>query len=64
MAKFIEPMQSTAMQERAAQGHRARLGHKLNAVHVSDDGRLWHRVTLCCGEGIPESVPTWEDHTK
>lgn len=59
MARFIEPMSATAMQERAAQGHRARLGHKADFVHVSDDGKLWHRVARCCGEEIPDTVPTW-----
>lgn len=63
MAKHVEPIQHTAMQERFARGHRARLGHKADAVHVSDDGKLWHRVMLCCNESIPDTVPTWENLT-
>ena len=63
MAKYIEPMPATAMQERAAQGHRARLGHPADFQHVSDDGKLWHRVAVCCGEDIPDTVPTWADVT-
>jgi len=63
MAKYIEPMPATAMQERAAQGHRARLGHRADFRHVSDDGKLWHRVAVCCGEAIPDTVPTWADVT-
>lgn len=48
---------------RMERGHYMRTGHKLHAVEVSQDGMLWHKVYLCCGESIPDTVPTWEDHT-
>ena len=36
-----------------------RLGHEENAVHVSADGILWHKVRLCCGDTIPATVDTF-----
>lgn len=60
---FIEKLPDTPMNKRMATGHLIRLGHQLNAVHVSQDGMLWHRVYLCCGESIPETVKTWNDIT-
>lgn len=63
MAKFVETIPNTAMQQRMARGHRIRLGHEQKAVHVSDDGILWHKIRTCCGETIPETVTTWEDYT-
>ena len=63
MAKHQAPIPDTPFNRRLAEGHRNRTGHEQNAVHVSDDGTLWHRVRLCCDETIPETVETWADHT-
>jgi len=63
MAKFVTTIPNTPFQQRMARGHRIRNGHELAALHVSDDGILWHKVRTCCGEQIPETVETWEQHT-
>ena len=63
MAKFVATVPSTPMEQRMARGHKIRTGHDQVALQVSDDGILWHKVRVCCGEQVPESVETWEDHT-
>lgn len=63
MAMQVSTIPDTPFERRMAQGHRIRLGHELNAVHVSSDGVLWHKVNLCCGDSIPESVASWEELT-
>lgn len=55
----VEPLPDTAFNRRMAQGHKARLGHKLIAEHVSADRILWHTVRLCCGDTVPARVSTW-----
>lgn len=61
--QYVEPLPDTAMQRRMAAGHAMRLGHAENAVHVSADGVLWHKLRLCCGDTMPATVPTWEGVT-
>lgn len=61
MAKHIEELPDTSFMRRMAEGHETRMGHKLDAVNVSEDGMLWHMVRLCCGETVPETVGTWTD---
>jgi hypothetical protein len=48
----------TRLERIGAAGHRARKGHDQDSRLVSSDGELFERVNLCCGETIPESVPT------
>jgi hypothetical protein len=62
MTKHQGPIPDTPFQRRMARGHYNLRGHKLNAVHVSDDGILWHTVRLCCGDTVPDTVQTWADH--
>jgi hypothetical protein len=57
----VQPVPDTAFSARMARGHAARLGHELDARHVTADGQLWHRVNLCCGAAIPAKVKTWEE---
>jgi hypothetical protein len=59
----VAPIPDTPFQRRLAAGHGMRLGHPLQAVHVTSDGMLWHTVRRCCGEAIPAAVGTWEDVT-
>lgn len=59
----IEPVRNTPMNAQMAVGHLMRLGHVLDAVEVSEDGILWHRVYKCCGETIPATVQTWDNLT-
>lgn len=54
---------NTAFNARLAAGHEIRLGHPLHVVLTSEDGMLWHRVYLCCGQELPTTVPNWEDIT-
>lgn len=49
----------TAFQARMVRGHRARMGHTARFLQVSADGKLWHRVALCCGEKVPAQVQKW-----
>lgn len=51
----------TPFQRRMERGHEIRTGHRAEFVHVSTDGTLWHRISVCCGEPIPETVPTWDE---
>lgn len=57
----IDDYGHTPFQRRMEVGHEMRTGHRADFRHVSLDGKLWHRVSLCCGEQIPETVPTWSD---
>lgn len=59
----IQHIPDTPFNQRMARGHYMRLGHDLDALEVSEDGILWHRVYKCCGETIPFKVATWEDTT-
>ena len=61
MALQTEPILHTPFNRRMAEGHKMRIGHKLNRVQVTADGVLWHGVNLCCGETAPETVTTWAD---
>jgi hypothetical protein len=61
MAKFVQTIPNTSMEQRMARGHKLRFGHEQKALHVSDDGVLWHKVRTCCGEQIPETVKTFDD---
>ena len=63
MTMQIDDVQRTPFQRRMEIGHEMRTGHRADFVHVSEDGILWHRVALCCGQAIPEHVPTFADHT-
>lgn len=58
---MVEPVANNSFNARMAEGHKRRLGHDLKAVQVSADGILWHTVRLCCGETVPETVPTWSE---
>lgn len=60
MAKFTETPAATPFNQRMAAGHKARFGHEVDVLLVSDDGELWRSVRLCCGETVPETVPTLE----
>lgn len=60
MAKFTKTPAVTPFNRRMSAGHEMRLGHEMDAVLVSDDGELWRSVRLCCGETVPETVPTLE----
>ena len=52
---IMSAVPDTAFQRRMAEGHEIRMGHKLDAVHVSDDGgQIWRMVRLCCGDKIPD----------
>lgn len=62
-ALHVSTIPDTPFSRRMAAGHAMRLGHTENAVHVSADGMLWHKVRLCCGDTIPATVPTWDDVT-
>jgi len=57
----IEEPLDNSFQRRMARGHMLRHGHDLDAMQVSADGTLWHRVNLCCGEAIPAAVKTWAE---
>lgn len=59
---IITTPHNTAFQQRMARGHRIRTGHNLDALQVSEDGVLWHTVKRCCGETVPKTVETWEQH--
>jgi hypothetical protein len=59
----VSEIPDTAMNRRMARGHELRHGHIQDAKHVTSDGKLWHRVNLCCGDPIPDAVPTWDDLT-
>jgi hypothetical protein len=59
----IQHIANTPFNARLARGHEMRLGHALEAVEVSSDGILWHKVYKCCGETIPATVKTLEDIT-
>lgn len=52
---------NTTLNRQLALGHEIRKGHKYRGILVSQDGKLWHKVALCCGEEIPEKVETWEE---
>lgn len=58
---YVEQLADTPFNARLARGHKLRKGHELKAVQVSEDGTLWRYVYLCCGETIPDSVPTWDE---
>jgi hypothetical protein len=61
VAHIVTP-QDTPFQRRMARGHHIRQGHPLDAMQVSADGVLWHTVRLCCGQAIPATVATWDEH--
>lgn len=57
----VESVPDSPFNRRMIQGHELRKGHAADVRHVSADGVLWHKVYLCCGEDIPETVTSWED---
>lgn len=59
----IQHIADTPFNARLARGHYMRLGHVLDAVEVSQDGILWHKVYKCCGQTVPATVATWDDMT-
>jgi hypothetical protein len=57
----IQPPHDNGFNRRMARGHELRRGHPLEAVQVTSDGTLWHRVNRCCGEAVPAEVKTWDE---
>lgn len=50
---YIQRLSDNSFNQRMADGHRMRLGHKLDAVHVSEDREVWDLVRMCCGDPHP-----------
>lgn len=56
----VVPVLDTAFNRRMAQGHEARMGHAADFRQVSADRVVWHRVRVCCGDVVPETVDTFD----
>lgn len=61
MTLHIDDYGHTPFQRRMEVGHEMSTGHRADFRHVSEDGVLWHIVRFCCGDPIPETVPTWDE---
>lgn len=56
----VTPVPDTAFNRRMAQGHELRMGHAADFRHVTADRVVWHRIRVCCGEAVPETVATFD----